>query len=31
VLHRTWPALCTELMGHYVDVTGIQIRMPHTA
>ncbi|WP_024802017.1 glycosyltransferase family 1 protein [Nocardia sp. BMG51109] len=22
VLHRTWPAICTELMGHYADVLG---------
>lgn len=22
VLHRTWPALCDELVQHYVDVTG---------
>lgn len=22
VLHRTWPAICTELMGHYHDVIG---------
>ncbi|WP_433208146.1 glycosyltransferase family 4 protein [Nocardia sp. CA-107356] len=31
VLHRTWPAICTELMGHYADVTGIRIQLPHTA
>ncbi|MFI9510609.1 glycosyltransferase family 4 protein [Nocardia sp. NPDC052566] len=31
VLHRTWPAICTELMGHYADVTGTQLRLPHTA
>ncbi|WP_082393464.1 glycosyltransferase family 4 protein [Nocardia arizonensis] len=31
VLHRTWPAICTELMGHYREVTGIQLRMTHTA
>ncbi|WP_328406583.1 glycosyltransferase family 4 protein [Nocardia sp. NBC_00403] len=31
VLHRTWPAICTELMGHYAAVTGQQIRLPHTA
>jgi phosphatidylinositol alpha 1,6-mannosyltransferase len=22
VLHRTWPAICTQLMGHYADVLG---------
>lgn len=22
VLHRTWPAICTELLGHYTDVIG---------
>ncbi|QBS41631.1 glycosyltransferase family 1 protein [Nocardia sp. CS682] len=31
VLHRTWPAICTELMGHYADVTGTRMRLPHTA
>ncbi|MFI9401642.1 glycosyltransferase family 4 protein [Nocardia sp. NPDC052316] len=31
VLHRTWPAICTELMGHYADVTGNRMRLPHTA
>ncbi|MEV6277642.1 glycosyltransferase family 1 protein [Nocardia sp. NPDC051832] len=31
VLHRTWPAICTELMGHYADVTGTRIQLPHTA
>ncbi|BCK58754.1 glycosyltransferase family 4 protein [Nocardia wallacei] len=23
VVHRTWPAICAELMGHYADVLGI--------
>ncbi|WP_280362063.1 glycosyltransferase family 4 protein [Nocardia wallacei] len=23
VLHRTWPAICAELLGHYADVQGI--------
>ncbi|MGW0245722.1 glycosyltransferase family 4 protein [Nocardia goodfellowii] len=31
VLHRTWPVLCTELMGHYADVTGTRIQLPHSA
>ncbi|MGY0501783.1 glycosyltransferase family 4 protein [Nocardia sp. FBN12] len=31
VLHRTWPAICTELMGHYADVTGMRERLPRTA
>ncbi|MFI6567919.1 glycosyltransferase family 4 protein [Nocardia fluminea] len=31
VLHRTWPAVCTELMGHYADVTGTRERLPRTA
>lgn len=31
VLHRTWPAVCTELMGHYAEVTGTRIQLPHTA
>ncbi|RBO90780.1 glycosyltransferase family 4 protein [Nocardia puris] len=31
VLHRTWPALCTELMGHYADVTGYRDRVSRTA
>ncbi|MGK8485671.1 glycosyltransferase family 4 protein [Nocardia asiatica] len=31
VLSRTWPAICTQLMGHYGEVTGTRIRLPHTA
>ncbi|MET8651955.1 glycosyltransferase family 4 protein [Nocardia aurea] len=31
VLHRTWPAICAELMGHYGEVTGMRARLPHTA
>ncbi|WP_227997201.1 glycosyltransferase family 4 protein [Nocardia australiensis] len=31
VLHRTWPAICAELMGHYAEVSGIRIRLPYTA
>ncbi|MEU7633960.1 glycosyltransferase family 1 protein [Nocardia sp. NPDC049220] len=31
VLSRTWPAVCTELVGHYAEVTGARIRLPHTA
>ncbi|MGY2031649.1 glycosyltransferase family 4 protein [Nocardia gipuzkoensis] len=31
VLSRTWPAICTQLMGHYAEVTGARIRLPHTA
>ena len=31
VLHRTWPTICNELMGHYADVTGTRIRLHHTA
>ncbi|MFD6105082.1 alpha-mannosyltransferase, partial [Nocardia salmonicida] len=31
VLHRTWPAVCTELVGHYADVTGMRARLPRSA
>ncbi|MEU4340391.1 glycosyltransferase family 1 protein [Nocardia sp. NPDC023852] len=31
VLPRTWPAVCTELIGHYADVAETRIRLPHTA
>ncbi|MGK8520735.1 glycosyltransferase family 4 protein [Nocardia asteroides] len=31
VLSRTWPAICTQLMGHYTEVIGTRIRLPHTA
>ncbi|WP_324198046.1 glycosyltransferase family 1 protein [Nocardia beijingensis] len=31
VLSRTWPAICTQLIGHYAEVTGSRIRLPHTA
>ncbi|MEU8896605.1 glycosyltransferase family 1 protein [Nocardia sp. NPDC048505] len=31
VLHRTWPAVCTDLMRHYAEVTGTRIQLPHTA
>ncbi len=31
VLHRTWPAICTELMGHYHDVIGGQQLLHRTA
>ncbi|MBF6298071.1 glycosyltransferase family 1 protein [Nocardia amamiensis] len=31
VLSRTWPAICDQLMGHYAEVTGTRIRLPHTA
>ncbi len=24
VLHRTWPAICDELLGHYRDVAGLE-------
>ncbi|MEU2255441.1 glycosyltransferase family 1 protein [Nocardia xishanensis] len=31
VLHRTWPAVCDELMAHYTDVTGRDFRLSNTA
>ncbi|WP_141808616.1 glycosyltransferase family 4 protein [Nocardia bhagyanarayanae] len=31
VLHRTWPAVCDELMGHYADVTGQDFQLSNTA
>ncbi|MGW4326837.1 glycosyltransferase family 4 protein [Nocardia sp. NPDC004573] len=31
VLSRTWPAICAQLIGHYAEVTGSRIRLPHTA
>ncbi|SUE32058.1 glycosyl transferase [Nocardia farcinica] len=31
VLHRTWPAICTELTDHYAAVTGIDNRLWRTA
>ncbi|MGI5222828.1 glycosyltransferase family 4 protein [Nocardia sp. CA-290969] len=31
VLHRTWPALCTELMGHYAEVIGTEYRLSRSA
>ncbi|WP_084510530.1 glycosyltransferase family 4 protein [Nocardia lijiangensis] len=31
VLHRTWPAVCNELMAHYADVTGRDFRLSNTA
>ncbi len=31
VLHRTWPAICTELMGHYHEVIGGQRALHRSA
>ncbi|MEV0076479.1 glycosyltransferase family 1 protein [Nocardia neocaledoniensis] len=31
VLHRTWPAICTELMTHYTDVTGMRDQLRRSA
>ncbi|WP_324196939.1 glycosyltransferase family 1 protein [Nocardia cyriacigeorgica] len=31
VLHRTWPAICAELMGHYAEVSGTELRVPRSA
>ncbi|WP_324189902.1 glycosyltransferase family 4 protein [Nocardia cyriacigeorgica] len=31
VLHRTWPAICEELMGHYAEVSGTEFRVPRSA
>ncbi|GGK50322.1 glycosyltransferase family 4 protein [Nocardia camponoti] len=31
VLHRTWPAICTELMTHYAEVTGTDQRLARSA
>ncbi|WP_328388731.1 glycosyltransferase family 4 protein [Nocardia sp. NBC_00416] len=31
VLHRTWPALCNQLLGHYAEVIGSEYRLPRSA
>ncbi|MGW1743491.1 glycosyltransferase family 4 protein [Nocardia sp. NPDC001965] len=31
VLHRTWPAVCTELMDHYAEVIGTEHRLSRSA
>jgi phosphatidylinositol alpha 1,6-mannosyltransferase len=31
VLHRTWPAICNELLGHYSDVIGVETAAPARA
>lgn len=31
VLHRTWPAVCAELMTHYAEVGGTVSRLPRSA
>lgn len=31
VLHRTWPAICTELIRHYAEVTGTRERLLRSA
>ncbi|NUP27627.1 MAG: glycosyltransferase family 1 protein [Nocardia sp.] len=31
VLHRTWPAVCAELMHHYAEVIGTEHRLPRSA
>ncbi|WP_280216901.1 glycosyltransferase family 4 protein [Nocardia neocaledoniensis] len=31
VLHRTWPAICAELMTHYTDVTGMRDQLRRSA
>ena len=31
VQHRTWPAICAELMSHYAEVAGAGFRLPRSA